>query len=195
MLKFKLKSVIVRLDFSFFAVLALVLFVDKSGCAVLSFIASVCHEAGHLIVLFAEKNIPECITLCGGGIKISKCKHKASVPVLLAGSLSNFLLGLIFVAASDWTSVFPLLFAYANFLIGAFNLLPLNNLDGGQLVTLIAERLLKPESAYKAVLLAQILGLAAIAASVVAAICGGLINTTFFLVLIYIFLLDILVKL
>ena len=194
MLKFRLKRIEIRIDFSFFAVLAMVLLVDKSGCAVLSLIASVCHETGHLLVLIIEKNFPGYITFYGGGIKISKCKNKASFAVLLAGSLSNFLLGFIFLAASDGTSIFPLLFACANLLIGVFNLLPLPNLDGGQLVAMAAERLLKPKGAYTSLLFAQAVGMGTIIGFIIIAICCNVFNTSFFLVLIYIFLLDILVK-
>ena len=195
MLKIRLGNITIKIDFSFFATLAIIILLDKSGCAVLSLVASVCHEAGHLLVLLIENNKPQSIIFSGGGFKIIRCKGKPSIAVLFAGSAMNFFLAFIFFLVSDLTSVFPILFSCANFFIGIFNLLPLKNLDGGQIVAHAAERMLRPKGVYIAVSAAQIAGVIAIIAVMLTAICNNVFNPSFFIVLIYIFCLDILVEL
>ena len=41
----------VKFDFSFFAVVAFMIFIDTSGAAVLSLIACILHEGGHLLAM------------------------------------------------------------------------------------------------------------------------------------------------
>lgn len=62
----------VKFDFSFFAVVAFMIFVDTSGAAVLSLIACILHEGGHLLAMAVCGANPERITFYGGGIALSK---------------------------------------------------------------------------------------------------------------------------
>ena len=52
----------VKFDFSFFAVVAFMIFVDTSGAAVLSLIACILHEGGHLLAMAVCGAYPERIT-------------------------------------------------------------------------------------------------------------------------------------
>ena len=62
----------VKFDFSFFAVVAFMIFIDTSGAAVLSLIACILHEGGHLLAMAVCGANPERITFYGGGIALSK---------------------------------------------------------------------------------------------------------------------------
>ena len=58
----------VKFDFSFFAVVAFMIFIDTSGAAVLSLIACILHEGGHLLAMAVCGVNPERITFYGGGM-------------------------------------------------------------------------------------------------------------------------------
>ena len=62
----------VKFDFSFFAVVAFMIFVDTSGAAVLSLIACILHEGGHLLAMAVCGAYPERITFYGGGIALTR---------------------------------------------------------------------------------------------------------------------------
>ena len=57
----------VKFDFSFFAVAAFMIFIDTSRAAVLSLIACILHEGGHLLAMAVCGVNPERITFYGGG--------------------------------------------------------------------------------------------------------------------------------
>ena len=52
----------VKFDFSFFAVVAFMIFIDTSGAAVLSLIACILHEGGHLLAMAVCGANPERIS-------------------------------------------------------------------------------------------------------------------------------------
>ena len=49
----------VKFDFSFFAVVAFMIFIDTSGAAVLSLIACILHEGGHCSLWLYAESIPK----------------------------------------------------------------------------------------------------------------------------------------
>lgn len=185
----------IRIDFSFFAVLAIVLTADSSGSGFLSFIACLCHEVGHLIVLFLQGNFPGVITFCGGGIRISGCKHETSVLALSAGCLVNFAIAGSIALFSQGTSIFTLLFLCANIIVGIYNLLPLKSLDGGQLLERAATKLMPPAKAHRICAFFHLSGFLLCIALFLLVLLSDILNISMFFVLIYIFFLDFLVKL
>lgn len=119
----------IRVSFSFFAALSLLICTDKKGTALLCLSACFLHELGHLAVLFGEGNIPRSISLRAGGIQLD-CGNNRSISALLGGCLANFLLFSLFIISGNENQ----LFAVINLLTAALNLLPIRPLDGGLLL-------------------------------------------------------------
>ncbi|MCH5323893.1 MAG: M50 family metallopeptidase [Eubacterium sp.] len=145
--KFKLRM---RFDFTFFAVVAFLVFVDTQGTAILSLIACILHEGGHLFAMAVCGVQPECVTFYGGGIAISKrldfCPFGKRIFILSAGCLTNAL-----IAASCLLTMpdnkYAEIFAAVNILILSFNLLPLGYFDGAQLLDTLLTRLMSYKTA------------------------------------------------
>lgn len=148
----------IRVSFSFFAALSLLICTDKQGTAILCLLACFLHELGHLCVLFGEGNIPRSITLRAGGIRLD-CGNRRSVPALLGGCFVNFLLfNILYISGVE-----NQLFAVINLLTAALNLLPIRPLDGGLLLEQFLCRHIRAEKVDKAIYLTEaIVGTAAI---------------------------------
>lgn len=131
----------IRVSFSFFAALSLLICTDKKGTAILCLIACFLHELGHLAVLFGEGNIPRAIVLRAGGIRL-ECGNNRSTPALLGGCLVNFLLFSLFIISGKENQ----LFAIINLLTAELNLLPIRPLDGGLLLEKMLCRHIRAES-------------------------------------------------
>lgn len=148
MIELKLRKTLLRLDFSFFAVVALYMILDSSGLGVSALAACGLHELSHLIVMTLF-NIPaDEITFYGAGIKITSPKTDekggiARVLILLAGCAANFSLALLFWRFGNFTA------SAINLCIGIFNLLPLGELDGAMLLKMLLIKICKPENVDK----------------------------------------------
>lgn len=120
----------------FFAVLTLILLLDKTGISCLALLFSLLHELGHFLALICEKIYPKNIDVTLFGIHISLPENMSTaekVPVLMAGFLVNFLLAAIFFALRK-----PL-FGCINLIIGIFTALPISATDGGSILKAILE--------------------------------------------------------
>lgn len=167
MLELKLKRTLIRLDFSFFAVIALYLLLDESGFGIAALAACAMHETAHFIAM-AVFGVPvERITLYGAGIRITssgidraKPLHKAVI--LSAGCAVNFAAALAFWVLGEYPA-----FA-VNLFTGIFNLLPLGELDGAGLLKMAVIRRCKAE---------KIDAVMKFAAAVSAAVCGAAVIT------------------
>lgn len=144
MLELKFKQIVFTFDFSFFAVVSLMLLFRDNQYVLLCLLACMWHETGHLLVMLINNVKVKRILFYGGGIKIIPDKSfdftqlKVRVSVLLAGSALNYITFMLLKnSASDvWT-----FFATANAIIGAFNMLPLQFLDGGKILVMIIRNL------------------------------------------------------
>ena len=133
------------IHFSFFAVLLLLTQLTRSDWGLWCVGACLLHEAGHILAYSAFGAFPKAIHLEAGGIRIvppdRPLPPKAEELVLLAGPLFNLLCGGALLAIRcPYAAGFHLL-------VGAFNLLPLPALDGGQLLELLAEHRLSLRAA------------------------------------------------
>ena len=133
---FRLGSLSVRLEFGFFAVLALTAAVSPKGLGLFCAAAGLFHELGHLYWMTYFGALPKKITFSWEGIALTPSTRLLSpgkeTLILFGGSLFNLLLAL-----------FPLPPEYrlASVCLGAFNLLPLSGLDGGKLFSLLSVHL------------------------------------------------------
>ena len=143
MFELRFKKISAIFDFSFFATVTLLMLLSETN-AVLGLAACLWHELGHLAVM-GIKGVPvKKVLFYGAGIKIIPDKSfdyadfRTELPVLIAGSLANFT-----AAAGLWLcdDLQLKLFAVINAVIGAFNLLPVQSLDGGKIIVSVIRRL------------------------------------------------------
>lgn len=143
MFEFKFRRITVAFDFSFFAAVALTA-VLGGGYAAIGLAACIWHELGHLAVMKIMGISVKKVVFYGAGIKIvtdrqlEYARFGIGFAVLIAGSAANFTAA---AALYRCISMDIRLFAAVNLVIGAFNLLPLQNLDGGKIIILLIRSL------------------------------------------------------
>lgn len=144
MFELRFKRVTITFDFSFFAVMSLMMLFENSKYLLVCFVACLLHESGHLIVLLLNKVKLNKVCFYGAGIKIIPDKlfdftsDETKFAVLIAGCLFNFITFLLLKSSSN---TLLRIFALVNAGIGAFNILPLHFLDGGKILVLIIHKL------------------------------------------------------
>ena len=111
--------------------------------------ACMIHECGHLAAMFFTDITAERIIFYGAGIKIVKADHGMLAPfnkelfVLSSGVLANLAVASFTLPHGGGAGLFGMI----NCAIAAFNLLPLNSLDGGKLMVLLFYKLCSYERA------------------------------------------------
>lgn len=188
----------ILIDFTFFAVIALFLSLDKTGYGLMSIAACLIHEMGHLFVMLMQKKIPSRLTFYGAGIKITKSDSSGletpSVSILLAGSLTNFAVFFAVYFTAGRTDIFPVLFAVINLVIGVFNLIPVSHFDGKKLLEIFCIKIFTPKTAMQVLRPVEIFFLILVLCLAVLLFIMGFVNFTMAVVLIYLFFIDIVVK-
>ena len=139
----------IEISFYFFSVIVLVIVSDKSNLSLYFFIAMFIHEIGHLITILYYKIKIKKISFKIYGIKIEIDQNKyltnyQEILILLSGALANFVTALVIYIFN--INVKPLLIA--NLIIGTFNLLPVDSLDGGKITNIILFSYLPMSTAY-----------------------------------------------
>ena len=137
-MELEIRGVKIILGFSFFWLLAILLCFDFREEIRLALLFSILHELGHLTAIIVTGQRPKQIAFGLFGMTIVKrsdmsCNYSAEIFTALAGPLVNVLFSSIFycVFKSSGKPVFMTAFA-VNFLIAAFNLMPVFSLDGGR---------------------------------------------------------------
>lgn len=161
MIEFKAFGIKISFDFSFFATLALLMFLKDAEYIILGFYACMLHEIGHLILMNLAGGKLEKISFYGAGIKIVPT-HKImpffkDVLILLGGPLVNFIAFFIAFLFSFKNNNDILIFAFMNLTVGIFNLLPFKAFDGGRILDLIFGNFLSIQNASKAAMILKIL--------------------------------------
>ncbi len=117
----------------FLLLLTLLLTLDKSGTALLCLLASFLHEGGHIAALLFAGRPPKAVAVGACGIRLIPHARPLGVgrqaAVLLAGPLVNLFLAGVFAAFHCAPAAVA-----THAVLGAFNLLPVEALDGGQLL-------------------------------------------------------------
>ena len=143
MFELRFKRISIAFDFSFFATVALLTLLSDTN-AVLGLAACLWHELGHLAVMQIKGLSVKRVLFYGAGIKIIPENNFVfsdfwtELDTLLAGSAVNFIAAAGLWFCDDYRLK---LFAVINALIGAFNLLPIQSLDGGKIIVSIIRRL------------------------------------------------------
>lgn len=144
MIEWKLKRTALRWDFSFFAVLAVFFWLDRSGFGLTALGICAAHELAHLAVMQLFGIVPESVTFYGAGIRISAAETERRSPpiqaaVYSAGCVMNFLLAAALYPAGFQNA------AAVSAVTGLFNLLPVGEFDGKRLLKLFLVSHIRPE--------------------------------------------------
>lgn len=150
------KRITVQISPLFFALLATLLIYEQKGLAAGCLAASLLHECGHLFMMFWRKSPPKSITVGVFGMRIereSSLQLSFADDLLIAagGPLMNILCGCLFVVCGKQTA------AAIHLLIACLNLLPIEALDGGEILLCILYRYLPRDTARKWILICSLL--------------------------------------
>lgn len=123
-------------------------------------LAALCHELGHLFVLWCFHVPVERIVLTPMGALIvapaqEKLSYGREITAVLAGVAVNFALALLFARVSG-----DYLFAGANAILGVYNLLPVEGLDGGRALFLLLSWWRDPFAALRAARIVNLIAMA-----------------------------------
>lgn len=155
MISFRVAGCTIQLRFLFVALVTLAILLDQSSYVRSTLLAAAVHESGHLLVLGCYHALPRTVRFGVLNIDMIDEKRESSgyrrdVAVLFAGAGMNVAVGsLLCGAAYLLESETMLFYAYANLLTGMFNLLPIEPLDGGQIVYALLCQKLPEEKAHK----------------------------------------------
>lgn len=136
MISFKYKHIPVEIRAGFFIVITFMLLVCDNETVMTSLCSSVLHECGHLAAIVILSENPEKIVFSASGMRIDR-KRNASLSfskeiiIAASGVLVNFLISFFsYTAYLIGKSNFLFSVFAVNMIIGAFNILPLESLDG-----------------------------------------------------------------
>lgn len=127
-------------SFPFLTILTLLLLIDNNGTIVYGVLAALIHELGHISAMMIKKCRPQKISFRAFDINIVdrsrvKRNYNDDLFILVAGPLSNIIWGLVLYCiykfcAENWI-IKPIC---ENIFIAVFNILPIESLDGGQIL-------------------------------------------------------------
>lgn len=141
-MRFKINNTKFEISYLFFSVFALYLAFDATGTFLPLLLGITIHEISHLLFLrfFGCKILSVKLNLGAVSVVHSANTSKfKKIICLLAGPLSNLIVALLFKLYNMEE------FYLINLIIALYNLLPLNGLDGGSILTTILEGIL-PEN-------------------------------------------------
>lgn len=137
MISFRFCGTLIRLHFSFFAVLCLYLQLCDEPWGSCCIWAALLHESGHLLAFAVQKTPPLELHFRLGGIRLvppdDPLPFSGELLTLLGGSLMSLFCGCLLQPAPT---------ALPHFFTGVFSLLPLPGLDGGEILSLFWSRFL-----------------------------------------------------
>ena len=140
MFELRFRSFTAAFDFSFFAAVTLLMLIGNNRYALFGLAACIWHVLGHFVVMRLCGISVKRLIFYGAGIKIIPDKQidftgfESQLAIFLAGSAANFVAAVL-LSVSESPAV--RIFAAVNSVIGAFNLLPLQYLDGGKILVLL----------------------------------------------------------
>lgn len=137
----------------FATMICIILLVDRTGIMLFGLISVAIHETGHLIFMFLTKKFPEKVVFQLGGIMISSKRpvnYNGEFLIALGGCLFNLISFLIsaFIYLYNRNEML-FIFSAANFGLMIFNLMPINSLDGMDLIRFTLLKKVSPEKAEK----------------------------------------------
>lgn len=126
---------------SFMIMICMVLLIDKTGIMLFSLLSALIHEMGHIIfIVISKKRINKIVFQTGRILIDSKgvIGYNNEFLIALGGCLFNFLFFILFLLLYIYLKNEIFLVASAsNFGLLLFNIIPIKNLDGMDLIRII----------------------------------------------------------
>ena len=154
-IKAKFSKCLITISFPFLILFTAFLLLNDNLAIVWGILGAVVHELGHLFAMYLKKCLPSQIHVQAFSVDIiatnnTQRDYKTDVLILLAGPLANLGLSLLlFLLYKCSKALFLVEFTYANLFLAIFNMLPIEALDGGQLVFYLLIRKIKIKTAEK----------------------------------------------
>lgn len=151
MIRHRIGGVEVAVSFWFLAAIALFAVAERGALMLYMLLPIAVHELGHLLVMAALRVRVKAVRCTLLGIDIRRetghtLSYPAEIAVTLGGVAANALLALS-VHLLLFQSMRMRFLVAANIAVAIFNLLPIGDLDGGQLIKLLGARFLPPDVA------------------------------------------------
>lgn len=137
---FCVKGINVKIGFTFFAVLTILLCFNINPVVLVSVISAVLHEAGHLLCLLVSGDKPQKIEFGLFGLSVVrsndiKLNYKTEIISAFFGPLVNIIIaGICLLAYSFLKTELLLTVISVNLFLSFFNLMPVFGLDGGRIL-------------------------------------------------------------
>lgn len=160
--KFMFRGCKINISVPFLVLFTALLLMENSLALLWGVLAAFVHECGHIWAMILRKSKPRQIYFRTFSVYIidSGCgqrDYNSDIFIMFAGPLANVILGTVFYCLYSYFEASCLLsFAQANFFLAAFNILPIESLDGGQIVLNLLIRKFKVQTAEKITLLLSI---------------------------------------
>ena len=185
----RLFGIEVHFSFWFFAVFACFASLSRGELIFYFVLPIILHELGHIIVMGILGVKIRSISLLAAGIEIRRKpgEIKSSwreCAVILAGAGANLAAAAVLYCCF-FQSMRVMLMLSANVAVAIFNLLPIGDLDGGQLFSLISERYFEPKTAYNLSRAVSFAALAALFGLAIFLITIGWMNITLLVISVY----------
>ena len=146
---FKIGNCRVCISPLFAVMLCVILLVDRAGIMLFGLISVAIHETGHLVFMFMTKKYPEKVVFQLGGIIIKSSGfsgYTQDLLVALGGCFFNFVFFVVSALAYfKFADEKLLIFSASNFGLMFFNILPVNGLDGMDIIKLSLLRRYSPD--------------------------------------------------
>ena len=136
-MKLRLKETEIFVGYEAVAAVCAVLLFDREGRTAACLLSALIHECGHLLTMRILSYRVREIRLRLFDVRITSEEPRCvrdDLLITVSGALSNFLFAPVFFFSDK-------LF-FSNLLIGAFNLLPVESLDGGRLLMILLTKML-----------------------------------------------------
>lgn len=149
-MSFRIGGIRFDVSFYFFALLTAFFILEPDNITACGALSAVLHEAGHLAAMLVVPGTSvERVTISACGLRITSrtlSQKNGWSLVCIAGVAVNFLLSILLLPAALITgNHFLSVFISSNVCIGVLNLLPVEPLDGGQLLRALLLRIAPPE--------------------------------------------------
>ena len=137
---FNLFGIKIEINFLFFCLLTAFVIIESSKVFVWGLSSALIHELGHIIIMILVGHKPSKIAFNLFDIAIKDDKrnrrnYREDIFILLGGPIANFIMGVIlwwlYIRCKN-QNVMVLL--TENLFLGIFNVLPIESLDGGQIL-------------------------------------------------------------
>ena len=142
-MQFKIKDTVITISFTYFALILILISLNKTEFLYSTLIFAILHEAGHILALkyFKIKILEFKLSLIGANIKTenyNSINNFQSAIISFLGPFVNLVFFLLFFILNIYYENYLLFeFSLVNFVLSFFNLLPFYSFDGGKILNSI----------------------------------------------------------